>query len=479
MVAPDGFCLAPRPSLRTAFVTSPLARQPVRAFVKSYGCQMNVYDSGKIGALLAQDGVEAASSPADADIVVLNTCDIRERASEKVFSELGSLRAWKQERREAGRTPVLVVAGCVAQAQGAEVIRRQSDVDVVVGPQAYHDLPAMLARAREGKRSVVAEFETAAKFDSLTALAKRPNATRTISAFLTVQEGCDKFCTFCVVPYTRGGEVCRSPSSILDEAQALIANGVRELTLLGQNVNAYTATEAGKSVDFAALIARLSDLPDLLRIRYTTSHPRDMSDALIRAHRDNPKLMPFLHLPVQSGSDRILRAMNRKHTVDHYRRLIERIRTARPDMAFSTDIIVGFPGESDADFSATCDLVRDVGYQSAFTFKYSIRPGTPAADLDDQVEEQVKHTRLLELQALVDERRAARAREAEGRITPVLFEKAGRNAGQIIGRTPWFGSVYVPAPADLIGAVRDVRLEAAGPNSHYGTLIDSQEGAPL
>ena len=460
-------------------MTSSPARKPARAFVKSYGCQMNVYDSDKIGALLAQNGVEAATSPEEADIVVLNTCDIREKASEKVFSELGALRAWKQGRREAGAQPVLVVAGCVAQAQGAEIIRRQGDVDVVVGPQAYHDLPAMLARAREGQRSVVADFDTSAKFDSLTRLAARPAANRAVSAFLSIQEGCDKFCTFCVVPYTRGGEVCRAPSSVLAEARALVEGGVRELTLLGQNVNAYAAEENGVRVDFAALIERLSALPDLLRIRYTTSHPRDMADSLIAAHRDNPKLMPYLHLPVQSGSDRILRAMNRKHTADQYRRLIDRIRAARPDMAFSTDIIVGFPGESDADFAATCDLVRDVGYQSAFTFKYSIRPGTPAADLDDQVEEHVKHARLLELQQLVDARRADRAREAVGRIAPVLFEKRGRNPGQIVGRTPWFGSVHLAGPAELIGMVRDVRLEAAGPNSHYASLIESLEDAPL
>ena len=479
MVGPDEPQSATAFSVWTPFVTSSPARKPARAFVKSYGCQMNVYDSGKIGALLAQDGIEASASPEDADVVVLNTCDIREKASEKVFSELGALRAWKQARRDAGASPVLVVAGCVAQAQGAEIIRRQSEVDVVVGPQAYHDLPALLARARTGERSVAADFDTSAKFNTLTALARRPEAARSISAFLTIQEGCDKFCTFCVVPYTRGGEVCRSPSSILAEAEALVGGGVRELVLLGQNVNAYAAEERGVQVDFATLIARLSDLPDLLRIRYTTSHPRDMADALLAAHRDNPKLMPFLHLPVQSGSDRILRAMNRKHTGDDYRRLIDRIKDARPDMAFSTDIIVGFPGESDADFAATCDLVRDVGYQSAYTFKYSIRPGTPAADLDNQVDEAVKHSRLLELQRLVDARRADRAREAVGRIAPVLFEKAGRNPGQIIGRTPWFGSIHAAGAADLIGTVRQVRLEAAGPNSHYGSLSESSEDPPL
>ncbi len=444
--------------------------QPPRVFVKSFGCQMNVYDSARIGTLLA-DGAALAATPDEADIVVLNTCDIRERASEKVFSELGLLRAWKQARRDAGHEPVLIVAGCVAQAQGAEVLRREAGVDVVVGPQAYQALPTLVQRAREGARPVATDFAAAEKFDHLLALAKRPSAQRAVSAFLTVQEGCDKFCTFCVVPYTRGGEVCRPPDSILAEAQALIDAGTRELVLLGQNVNAYRHGET----DFADLIERLSALESLARIRYTTSHPRDVSDALVAAHRNNPKLMPFLHLPVQSGSDRILRAMNRKHTADHYRRIVDRLREARPDIAFSTDIIVGFPGETDADFEATCSLVRDIGFAGAFTFKYSVRPGTPAADMDDQVEESVKHARLLHLQALVDETRAAYARALIGRIAPVLFEKTGRNPGQIIGRTPWFGSVYVNGPADLVGHVCDVRLDHAGPNSHGGTLMDARE----
>ena len=445
--------------------------QPSRVFVKSFGCQMNVYDSAKIGALLAPDAGAIAASLDDADIVVLNTCDIRERASEKVFSELGLLRAWKDARREAGGAPVLVVAGCVAQAQGSEIIRRRRDVDVVVGPQAYQALPALVARARAGERTVATDFAAAEKFDHLLALAKRPTKARTVSAFLTVQEGCDKFCTFCVVPYTRGGEVCRAPDSILDEARALIDAGACEIVLLGQNVNAY----AHGATDFAALLARLSALPRLERIRYMTSHPRDVSDALIAAHRGDPKLMPFLHLPVQSGSDEILRAMNRRHTVDHYRRIVDELRIARADMAFSTDIIVGFPGETDADFEATCALVHSVGYAGAYTFKYSVRPGTPAASMDGQVDEAVKHARLLHLQALVEDGRRTHALSLVGKTTSVLFEKAGRNPGQFIGRTPWSGSVYVAGSADLVGTVRDVRLDAAGPNSHAGTLIGAPE----
>ena len=460
-------------------MTRATAAAPARAFVKSYGCQMNVYDSAKIGALLDRDGVSATTSMADADIIVLNTCDIREKATEKVFSELGTLREWKAERRAAGREPLLVVAGCVAQAQGAEIMRREPLVDLVVGPQAYHDLPELLARAHGGAREVAAEFDTAAKFEALTALARRPAPQRAVSAFLTVQEGCDKFCTFCVVPYTRGGEACRTPTSILDEAAVLVDGGTRELVLLGQNVNAYEADEDGVRVDFAALIARLSALPELQRIRYTTSHPRDMSDGLIAAHRENPKLMPFLHLPVQSGSDRMLRAMNRRHSADHYRRLVQRLRGARPDMTFSTDIIVGFPGESDADFAATCALVRDVGYASAYTFKYSPRPGTPAAEMDRQVPEDVKAARLRELQTLVDAGRVTLAQSLVGRVAPVLFEKPGRNPGQIIGRTPWFGSVHVAGSEALIGKVADVRLDAAGPNSHRGSLVGAMEGAGL
>lgn len=444
--------------------------------MKSYGCQMNVYDSGKIAALLARDGFDAAASAEEADIVVLNTCDIREKATDKVFSELGTLRTWKEARREVGGDPVLVVAGCVAQSQGGEILRRSADVDVVVGPQAYQDLPGLLSRARAGDRGVATNFATGAKFDSLVTLAKAPRS-REVSAFLTIQEGCDKFCTFCVVPYTRGSEVCRAPSSILAEARALVAAGTREIMLLGQNVNAYAATETGKRFDFVALIDGLTAIDGVARIRYMTSHPRDMTDGLIAAHRDNDKLMPCLHLPVQSGSDRVLRAMNRRHTADHYRRLIDRLRESRADMAFSTDIIVGFPGESDVDFAATCDLVREVGFANAYSFKYSARPGTPAAELDNPVEEDVKHTRLLHLQALVEDGRRALALQKVGCVAPVLFDKPGRRDGQIIGRTPWFGAVHAEGPASLIGTLRNVHLDAAGPNSHAGTLVAELEGA--
>ncbi len=440
---------------------------------------MNVYDSAKIAALLEAEGVGAAERVEDADIVVLNTCDIREKAAEKVYSELGTLRAWKAERRAQGAEPALVVAGCVAQAQGAEILRRRAGVDVVVGPQAYHRLPDLLARGalatRPPDETVLTGFETAAKFSGLSALARRHTRPAPVSAFLTVQEGCDKFCTFCVVPYTRGAEMCRSPSSIVEEAERLVASGTREITLLGQNVNAYRATEGGAAWSFARLIARLSAISDLHRIRYTTSHPRDMDDALIAAHGENPKLMPFLHLPVQSGSDRILSRMNRRHTAGHYRAIVSRLRAVRPDMALSTDIIVGFPGETDADFAATCGLVREVGYSSAFTFKYSVRPGTPAADMDDQVPEPVKRERLLELQALVDENRRALAQSEVGAVRAVLFEKPGRHPGQITGRTPGFGGVYVDGPLSLIGTVCPVKLGAAGTNSHSGVILEMED----
>jgi tRNA-2-methylthio-N6-dimethylallyladenosine synthase len=461
---------------RTSFVTANSEKQASKAVVRSYGCQMNVYDSGKISNFLGSEGVSITTELGEADIVVLNTCHIREKAAEKIYSEIGTLGEWKQARRAAGGSPIVAIAGCVAQAEGAEILRRQSLVDVVVGPQSYQKLPDLIMQARAGRKLVEIDFATAEKFDRLDRAAHTPAPTRAaVSAFLTIQEGCDKFCTFCVVPYTRGEEVCRTPASVLAEAQRLVADGARELVLLGQNVNAYSSIEDDRDWNLADLVAALSDIGDLERIRYTTSHPRDMSPDLIAAHRDMPKLMPFLHLPAQSGSDRILRAMNRRHTADHYRRLIGRIREARADMAFSTDIIVGFPGETAADFEATCALVEEIGFSSAFTFKYSIRAGTPGAEADDQIEEPVKHERLLALQALVERRRRPINASAVGSVVPVLFEKRGRHPGQIVGRSPTFQSVFASGDAALIGRTCDVRLTSAGPNSFAGAIVAASE----
>jgi tRNA-2-methylthio-N6-dimethylallyladenosine synthase len=434
---------------------------------------MNVYDSQRIREIFSEDGITQSASLEDADIIVMNTCNIREKANDKVYSELGTLENWKAEKIHAGRTPLVVVAGCVAQAEGHEIIRRQSAVDIVVGPQAYQNLPDLISQATAGRRVVATDFSTSEKFERLTQLDRHPRPGHApVSAFLTIQEGCDKFCTFCVVPYTRGAETCRSPQSILAEAEGLVARGTREIVLLGQNVNAYSAAEGSAECDLATLLERLALISGLDRIRYTTSHPREMSAALIAAHRDNPKLMPNIHLPVQSGSDAVLRAMNRQHTSDDYRRLVDRIRSARPDISLSTDIIVGFPGETDADFTATCDLVRNIGFTNAYTFKYSIRAGTPSADAAGQVTETEKHARLLSLQRLVDAQRLGQAERCVGMTFPVLFEKVGRNHGQIIGRTPQFHSVNTSGPTDLIGQVRDVRISRAGANSLSGTLIE-------
>ena len=443
-------------------------------YVKSFGCQMNVYDSARIGALLETAGYAARPGAEDADVVVLNTCHIRERASEKVYSELGQLRLLKEARARAGRPLVVGVAGCVAQAEGEEILRRAPTVDFVLGPQAYHRLDEALALAAGGARPFFGEFETDAKFKDLNdrPLHARP---RQISAFVTIQEGCDKFCSFCVVPYTRGGEVSRNAHEVIAEVERLVGEGVREITLIGQNVNAYRWT--GETTwTLAALFARLSVAPGLLRLRYTTSHPRDMSDDLIAAHRDCAAVMPYLHLPVQSGSDAVLRAMNRRHTADDYRRLIDRIRAARPDIALSSDFIVGFPGETDADFAETLRLARDIGFAASFSFKYSRRPGTPGAAWPDQIPEDVKKARLAEAQALLEGQRAAFNAAQVGRTLEVLFEKPGRHPGQIVGRTPYLQSVQAIGPHALIGAVARVRIERPGSNSLFGVLTD-EEGA--
>ena len=428
---------------------------------------MNVYDSERMADVLSPLGYGLTDTPEGADLVVLNTCHIREKATEKVYSELGQLKRLKQARAAEGAAMTIAVAGCVAQAEGEEILRRQPAVDLVVGPQAYHQLPELIARAHRARgERLAADFAPEEKFDALPA-ERRPTG---VSAFLTVQEGCDKFCTFCVVPYTRGGEWSRDPAGIEAEARGLAAQGVREVTLLGQNVNAY-AGEGG----LAALIRRLAKIPGLDRIRYTTSHPRDVDEALIAAHAEVPELMPYLHLPVQAGSDRILRAMNRAHTAESYLRLIEKVRAARPDIAISGDFIVGFPGERDADFEATLQLVEEVGYASAFSFKYSRRPGTPAAAMPGQVADDVKEERLHRLQALLEAQQSAFNAAQAGRTLAVLFEKPGRHAGQLVGRSPYLQAVHASAPDRLMGQIVPVRIESGGRNSLAGALAEELE----
>jgi tRNA-2-methylthio-N6-dimethylallyladenosine synthase len=439
-----------------------------RLYIKTYGCQMNVYDSERMADVLAPLGYGMTDDPAHADLVVLNTCHIREKATEKVYSELGKIREMKDARRAGGETMTIAVAGCVAQAEGEEIMRRQPAVDLVVGPQAYHQLPELIARTHRARgERLSADFAPDEKFDALTA-ARRPTG---VTAFLTVQEGCDKFCTFCVVPYTRGGEWSRPAADIEAEARSLAEKGVREVTLLGQNVNAYNG-ENVEGEGLAGLVRRLAKIPGLDRIRYTTSHPRDMDDGLIAAHAEVEALMPYLHLPVQAGSDRILKAMNRAHTAESYVRLIEKIRVARPDMAISGDFIVGFPGERDADFEATLQLIREVGYATAFSFKYSRRPGTPAASMPFQVAEEVKDERLARLNALLDEQARAFNQSQVGKVLPVLFEKAGRHPGQLIGRSPYLQAVHATAPDRLIGQIVPVRIEDAARMSLAGALAE-------
>jgi tRNA-2-methylthio-N6-dimethylallyladenosine synthase len=439
-----------------------------RLHVITWGCQMNVYDSGRMADVLAPLGYAPAASADDADMVILNTCHIRDRAAEKVFSELGKLRVIKQAREAAGQRTILAVAGCVAQAEGAALLARAPYVDIVLGPQTYHRLPEMVAQATRAAGSVIeTDFTTVEKFDAL----PEQTAPQGVTGFLTIQEGCDKFCSFCVVPYTRGAEVSRPAAAVLAEARRMVALGTREITLLGQNVNAWAAEGPdGSAWTMGGLVRALADIPGLLRIRYTTSHPRDMNDDLIAAHADVPKLMPFLHLPVQSGSDRVLAAMNRRHTADHYRRLVEKLRAARPDIALSSDFIVGHPGETDADFAATMELVRDVGFAQAFSFKYSPRPGTPAAGAPAQVPEPVKDERLQTLQALLRDQQAAHNAACDGMVLPVLVTGPGRRAGQVGGRSPTLQPVHFPGPIELIGTEVAVRIVAATPTSLSGTL---------
>jgi len=439
-----------------------------KVFIKTFGCQMNVYDSERMAEALAPMGYAQSESMDDADLVILNTCHIREKAAEKVYSELGRVREARERRREAGAGETMIaVAGCVAQAEGQEIIRRAPAVDIVVGAQSYHRLPELLGRAGRGEKVVETEFPEDDKFADLPARA----ATRRPSAFLTVQEGCDKFCTFCVVPYTRGAEFSRPVSEILAEARRLAGFGVRELTLLGQNVNAYHGEGPdGAEWSLARLMHALAEVPGVERLRYTTSHPLDMSDDLYAAHRDLPQLMPYLHLPFQAGSDHILHRMNRRHTADDYRRAIDRLRAVRPDIALSTDIIVGFPGESDADFEATMALVHEIGFAGAFSFKYSSRPGTPASEMDGQVPEDIKLERLHVLQALLSEQQRAFNESLVGRTLPVLFEASGRNPGQLTGRSPYLQPVHVEATDDALGQILDVHITEAGGTSLKGVI---------
>ena len=445
-----------------------------KVHIRSFGCQMNVYDSHRMADTLAGEGYAETATAGDADLIILNTCHIREKAAEKVYSELGRVRVLKQAAAREGRAVVIAVAGCVAQAEGAEIIRRAGAVDLVVGPQSYQRLPELLARLPHEGKLVDTEFPLEDKFESLPAATPQATRARGVAAFVTVQEGCDKFCTFCVVPYTRGAELSRPVAKIVAEVERLAAAGVREVTLIGQNVNAYHGEGPdGGTWTLGRLLARVAEIPRIARLRYTTSHPRDMDATLIAAHRDLPSLMPQLHLPVQSGSDRVLAAMNRRHTRADYLAVIERLRQARPDMAFSSDFIVGFPTETEADFAATLSLVEEVGFAGAFSFKYSARPGTPAADMEAQVGDDVRHERLLRLQHAIDTQQATFNARSLGQSFAVLFERSGRYPGQLVGRSPYLQTVQVDtskAPTMAIGDIARVTVTALSPNSLFGAL---------
>src|SRR3954453_11595429 len=446
-------------------------KPPRKLHIKSYGCQMNVYDAQRMVDTLAPEGFVETASAEDADLVILNTCHIREKASEKVYSELGRLRFAKDEAARQGRDMRIAVAGCVAQAEGQEIIRRAPIVDVVVGPQSYHHLPQLLARAKAQGRALETEFPVEDKFGFLPPPSRQTIRARGVSSFVTVQEGCDKFCTFCVVPYTRGAEVSRPVARITDDVRRLADNGVREITLIGQNVNAYHGEGPdGRPWALGTLLQHLAKIPGIVRLRYSTSHPRDVDETLIEAHRDLKELMPFVHLPVQSGSDRILAAMNRKHTADDYRRVIDRFRAARQDIAFSSDFIVGFPGESEQDFCATLALVTQIGYAGAYSFRYSPRPGTPAADMREMVSAAEMDERLERLQGLIDSQQSAFNLAAIGTIVDVLFERPARNPGQIVGRTAYLQPAHVMASPDIIGQIRPVRIESLERYSLLGHL---------
>jgi tRNA-2-methylthio-N6-dimethylallyladenosine synthase len=448
-----------------------------KLFIKSYGCQMNVYDGQRMADALAPEGFSETDAMAEADLVILNTCHIREKATEKVYSELGRVREAQAERRAAGLDSMIVVAGCVAQAEGREIQHRQTAVDLVVGPQNYHRLPELVAQAKT-RRVVDTEFPAEDKFAILPAPSARRIQARGVTAFVTVQEGCDKFCAFCVVPYTRGAEVSRPAAGILDEVRRLAEAGVREVTLIGQNVNAYHgAGPDGRDWSLARLIEAVADVPGIARIRYTTSHPNDMGEDLIAAHRDNPSLMPYLHLPVQAGSDRVLKAMNRRHDAAAYLRLVDKVRAARPDIAITSDFIVGFPGESRADFEATLRLIDEVRFAGAFSFKYSARPGTPAAESGEQVPEDEKTERLSMLQERIEHHRAAFQGASVGRRMPVLIEREGRRPGQLAGKTPCLQAVQFDAGDRRIGEMVMVDIVGCGTYSLFGELVQASVAA--
>ncbi|HYC03449.1 MAG TPA: tRNA (N6-isopentenyl adenosine(37)-C2)-methylthiotransferase MiaB [Azospirillaceae bacterium] len=449
-----------------------------KLFIKTYGCQMNVYDSGRMADVLAPLGYEPSETPEGADMVILNTCHIREKAAEKVYSELGRLRIEQKAKQAEGGRMIIAVAGCVAQAEGAEIMARAPHVDMVFGPQTYHQLPEMVARAVRGTGGVVnTDFPVESKFDLLPGEGGQATGP---AAFLSVQEGCDKFCTFCVVPYTRGAEYSRPAAQVIAEAKRLVAGGAVEITLLGQNVNAYHGDDpnGGAVWGLGRLIRELAEIDGLERIRYTTSHPRDMDDDLIRAHGEVPQLMPFLHLPVQSGSDRVLAAMNRKHTADEYRRLVDRLRAARPDLALSSDFIVGFPGETDAEFADTLRLVTDIGFAQAYSFKYSARPGTPAAAMTDrQVSDPVKADRLEALQQLLAAQQLGFNEATVGTVQKVLFDRRGKHPGQLLGRGPYMQPVHADAPERLFGRVAEVRIRSAHAVSLRGDVVTVEADA--
>lgn len=438
---------------------------PKKFRVKNYGCQMNVYDGERMSEMLVDQGMTGAADGEDADLVLLNTCHIREKAAEKVYSDIGRL------RKKDGSTPMIAVAGCVAQAEGKEISRRAPSVDIVVGPQAYHRLPELIDTAKSGKKALDTDMPANSKFDVLPTRKKQVRP----SAFLTVQEGCDKFCTYCVVPYTRGAEISRPWSDLVNEAKALVDGGVKEITLLGQNVNAWAGEDdKGKSQGLDGLIRAMDKISGLERIRYTTSHPNDMTDNLIAAHGEIPKLMPYLHLPVQSGSDSILKAMNRSHTRESYLEIIRRIRNARPDIALSGDFIVGFPGETDKDFEDTLSIIRETNYSQAYSFKYSPRPGTPAATMDNQVSREVMDARLQKLQALLNQQQYEFNKQLVGRKTDILLERIGKLDNQFVGKTPWLTSVHIIAPNLSMGDMVSVEIESAGPNSLAGHLCNRE-----
>ena len=450
-----------------------------RLFIKTYGCQMNVYDSARMAELVAPLDYAPVETPDGADLVILNTCHIREKAAEKVFSELGGILRFKRAKERQGERMLVAVAGCVAQAEGEEIMRRAPFVDMVFGPQTYHRLPEMIARAtREGGSVLDTSFPAQPKFDHLPATRSEPG----VSAFLSIQEGCDKFCTFCVVPYTRGAEFSRPAAQVIAEAERLVAAGAREITLLGQNVNAYhgaappSGSNGGSEWGLGELLRAVARVPALERLRYTTSHPRDVDDALIAAHRDVEQVMPFLHLPVQSGSDRVLAAMNRRHTADDYRRTVQKLRQARADLALSSDFIVGYPGESELDFRATLDFIAEIGFAQSFSFKYSPRPGTPAAG-EKQLPEEVKAERLAELQALLQKQQRAFNAASVGRVMAVLFEKPGRHDGQLVGRSPYLQPVHAEAAPETIGKIMPVRIISSHANSLSGVIAGDLDEA--